>query len=55
MDTLKLYKAELKHDRGSAEVYIYASSAESAMTMICKQENCPQRAVKLTEVQTVKL
>lgn len=43
---MNLYKATLKHDNGTSNLTINASSKEQAIKSICKAEHCPASAIE---------
>ncbi len=43
--TMYKYRITFKHDNGRSSMILFASSYEQAVSMFCKAENAPKRAI----------
>ena len=48
---LSTYIFKAHHDKGVSKIKVVASSAETALMMLCKAENAPASAFELVKVQ----
>jgi len=44
---MNTYVIALKHDNGYVNIHVTAKDYKTAKTMLCKAENCPERALTL--------
>lgn len=52
---MKVYKylIQISHDKGTFTVTTVATGDDSAIRMVCRQENCPISAVKIINKETL--
>lgn len=43
---MKKFKANVKHDKGTAKIVVFAESEDLAREKICHMEGCPSSAIK---------